>query len=70
MAYPRGGRDMTAYEFYSHDEIRGDHLIGILPERRKNPERITTQSIMKWVRDVLGDNRDIDHIFFIKVRLN
>jgi hypothetical protein len=61
---------MTAYEFYSRDEIKGDQLIGILPERRKNPERITAQSIMKWVRNVLGDNRDIDHIFFIKVRLN
>ena len=61
---------MIAYEFYNRDEIKGDQLIGILPERRKNPERITAQSIMKWVRNVLGDNRDIDHIFFIKVRLN
>jgi len=61
---------MTAYEFYSRDEIKGDQLIGILPERRKNPERITAQSIMKWVRNVLGDNKDIDHIIFIEVRLN
>jgi hypothetical protein len=61
---------MLAYEFYRRDGMNVDHLVGILPERRKNPERITAQSVMKWVRNVLGDNRDIDHIFFIKVRLN
>jgi len=61
---------MVAYEFYSRDGIDRDHLIGILPERRKNPERITEQSIMKWVRNILGDDRDIDRIFFIKVRLD
>lgn len=61
---------MLAYEFYSRDELDGDHLIGILPERRKSKERITEESIMKWVRMVLGDDAGITHIFFVKVRLN
>lgn len=61
---------MLAYEFYRRDGINGDHLIGILPERRKDPKRITRGSIMKWVRNVAGNGRNIDHIFFIKVTLD
>lgn len=61
---------MLAYEFYSRDGINGYHLIGILPERRKHQERITEESIVKWVRMVLGDNVDITNIFFVKVRLD
>ena len=61
---------MLTYEFYRRDGINGDHLIGILPERRKGPERITRGSIMKWVRNVVGNGRNIDHIFFIKVTLD
>ena len=60
---------MVAYEFYSRDEINGYHLIGILPERRKHQERITAESIMKWVRMVLGDSRDLSNICFLKVTL-
>ncbi len=61
---------MLAYEFYRRDGINGDHLIGILPERRKDPKRITRGSIMKWVRNVVGNGPNIDHIFFIKVTLD
>jgi len=59
---------MIAYEFYSHD-AKGDRLIGILPERRKNPERIHQESIMKWIRLVLGDNADFEdkNVHFIQV---
>ena len=32
---------MVAYEFYVHDEMEELDLIGILPERRKDPLRIT-----------------------------
>jgi hypothetical protein len=62
---------MIAYEFYYRD-AKGDDLIGILPERRKNPERINQESIMKWIRMVLGDNADIDHnnVYFIQVDIH
>jgi hypothetical protein len=61
---------MVAYEFYWHDEIKGYELIGILPERRKSPERITHESIMKWGRKVIGDNAANKNIFFIHVTID
>jgi len=57
------------YEFYSRYE-KGDKLIGILPERRKDPTRITPESIMNWGR-VLGDRAgiDADSIYFIRIEV-
>jgi len=60
---------MVAYEFYRHDKIKENELIGILPERRTNPERIDQESIMNWVKMVFGDTEDIDNIFFIQVNV-
>jgi hypothetical protein len=62
---------MIAYEFYWHEKGKNDHLIGILPERRRNPERITKESIMKWVRMVLGDITDFNcnNIYFIQIEI-
>jgi len=37
---------MVAYEFYWQDPIEGYQHIGTLPERRKNPARITQESVM------------------------
>ena len=50
---------------------RENYLIGILPERRKNPERINQESIMKWIRVVLGDNADVEdnNVYFIQVEM-
>ena len=39
---------MVAYEFYVHDEMEEFNSIGILAERRKDPLRISQESIMKW----------------------
>jgi hypothetical protein len=61
---------MLAYEFYSRDEINGFQLICIITERRKHQERINEESIMKWVRMVLGDNADLSNICFVKVILD
>ena len=60
---------MLAYEFYSRDGIGRDNLIGILPERRKNPERITQESIMKWGKIVAGENTEVKDISFIQVEI-
>jgi hypothetical protein len=61
---------MTAYEFYYRD-AKGVHLIGILPERRKNPERIDRESIMRWIRMVLGDHPTVEDndLFFVQVEV-
>jgi c-di-GMP-binding flagellar brake protein YcgR len=58
---------MIAYEFYWRDPIRGYQPIGVQPERRKNPERITKESVINLAKELVGDNVDVNDIFFIKV---
>lgn len=60
---------MVVYEFYSTDDKGDKHLIGILPERRQKPERITTESIMNWGRKLQGDNSGIKDIYFTEVNV-
>ena len=61
---------MIAYEFYWLDAIEGYELIGMLPERRKNPVRITQASIMNWGDKFFGKNLAIKDIFFIQVTID
>ncbi len=61
---------MEAYAIYVFEEIEKVHFIGLLPERRKNPERITQESISHFVRTFLGNEGDIDNLFFIEVALD
>ncbi len=58
---------MVAYEFYWLNGEKKEHLIGILPERRKNPERITKESVLNWGWKVIGDDLEVGHIYFVKV---
>jgi hypothetical protein len=55
---------MMAYKFYLHNEIKGFELIGVLPERRRNPVRITEESITNWIRINLAHNVKVEDIFF------
>jgi len=61
---------MTAYEFYWFNPLKGYELLGVLPERRKNPERITQESISNFARTILGNEADVDDLFFIEITLN
>jgi hypothetical protein len=61
---------MVAYVFYWIDELEKAHFIGILPEKRKNPERISQESIINLGRRILGNNADVNNIFFIQVTLD
>jgi hypothetical protein len=61
---------MVAYEFYRRDEKGKDHFIWILPERRRNPERITQESIINWGRKAVVDHSEVKGIFFIQVELD
>ncbi len=49
---------MIAYEFYLRSENweEEDRLIGVLPERRTDPQRITHKSIMNWARLLVSEN--------------
>ena len=60
---------MVAYKIYWCDEKGEEHLIGIVPERRQDPEEITKESILNWGRKVIGDHSDVKDIYFIKVDL-
>ncbi len=61
---------MVAYELYLHDGIKEDELIGILPERRKDPNRITKESVLKWGRKVIGDSSNRKNIIIKLLRID
>jgi hypothetical protein len=39
---------MLAYELYTFNKKKGYEFVGVLPERRKNPTRITKESVISW----------------------
>ena len=61
---------MVAYEFYCRDEAGIEHFIGILPERRTNPDRMTNNSVLNWGWTVIGDRSGVDNIYFVKVEMS
>jgi hypothetical protein len=61
---------MLVYELYAFNKTKGYELIGVLPERRKNPVRITKNSVMNWARMFSSDDVDSKDIFFKPVRLD
>ena len=61
---------MVAYEIYEHDPVKGYGLIGVLPERRKNPARITKGSIINWGMKFFEKNIDINGIFLIQLEID
>jgi len=62
-------RKMVAYEFYLRDGESGEKLLGILPERRTDPERISQESIMNWAKMAFSNSLDVNKIFFVQIRL-
>ncbi|HXX34759.1 MAG TPA: hypothetical protein VEM15_09825 [Thermodesulfobacteriota bacterium] len=64
---------MIVYKFYLRDAIKGDIFLGSLPERRKNPRRVTgestEESIINWGRKYFGENGQEKDIYFIKTVL-
>ena len=60
---------MVVYEFYLLDQVKGNELVGILPERRKHTSRITKESVLHWAETVLGDELSNKNIYFIEVTI-
>jgi hypothetical protein len=64
---------MVVYKFYLRDAIHGNIFLGALPERRKNPRRITEksleESILTWGKQYFGKKGKEEDIFFIKTVL-
>ena len=59
---------MIAYELYLYDPINGYRLLGILPERRRNPKRITKRSVLNWAETYFGADLNLKEVFFLEVR--
>jgi hypothetical protein len=60
---------MISYKFYWRDEKEKVDLIAILPERRKNPERITEKSILNWAWEIIGENSGVKDTYFERVEV-
>ncbi len=58
---------MVTYEFYLRDEVEGDKLIGVLPERRNDLERTDLDSLTKWVQAAFGDTLNLDKVYIVAV---
>jgi len=61
--------EITAYEFYRRIRNGEDRFIGTLPERRKDPERITYASIMNWAKILVPEDVLNDRIYFVRIEI-
>ena len=61
---------MRAYLFFIRCEADTYELVGILPERRKVPERITPESIINWEKEMWGPDVSLYDIFNITVTID
>jgi hypothetical protein len=62
-----GDVNMVGYKFYWRHPIKGYQLIGMLPERRRNPNRITKESVLNWGKKYFGYNLNPEDMFFIEL---
>jgi hypothetical protein len=61
---------MMVYEFYWRDPVKGYQILGVLPERRKNPTRITKESVLNWGEKFFGNNLNLNDMFFTETETN
>jgi hypothetical protein len=69
----KGEKQMVIYEVYlcgndEKGELSGEtgELIGVLPERRVNRDRIDSDSMMKWSRTLFGNALNTDELCFVQ----
>ncbi len=58
----------VAYHFYRHYQNGKDLYLGSLTEKRKDPERITDASVMKWARLNALTARDVfdERVYYVR----
>jgi hypothetical protein len=61
---------MMGYELYRWRDAKGYELIGVLPERRSDPQRITRKSVLKWGQKYFDVQLDLHDMYFIEVEIN
>jgi hypothetical protein len=60
---------MVLYKFYVRDQDGEEHFLGILPERRNDPKRITDESVVNLSKSILCSKAEVllDSIRFVQV---
>jgi hypothetical protein len=53
------------YEFYWRDDIQGYQFVRAVAERRRDPARITRESIMNLGRTIFGKHTDMDNVLVV-----
>ena len=61
---------MIGYELYCWRDSKGYELIGVLPERRKNPQRLTKESVLNWGQKYFAIELNLDDMYFVEVEIN
>jgi hypothetical protein len=61
---------MVGYQLYCWRDPKGYELIGVLPERRNDPQRITKESVLNWAQKYFAIELDFDAMYFIEVEIN
>jgi len=61
---------MLVYELYAFNKTKGCELIGVLPERRSDPQRVTKESILNWGQKYFGIHLNLAGMYLIEVKIN
>ena len=57
---------MVVYEVYVRREHDERELLGALPERRTNKERVNSESIVNWAKSIFDGTIDTHRVFFLQ----
>jgi hypothetical protein len=57
---------MVIYKVYLRGRGEKGELIGVLPERRVNRDRVNSDSVMKWSRTLFGNAFNADQLCFVR----
>ncbi len=57
---------MVVYEVYLHLEGEKKELIGVLPERRNRKERVNSESIVNWSKEIFEGTVDRSSLFLVQ----
>ncbi len=61
---------MVGYELYRWHDPKGYELIGLLPERRNDPQRVTKESVLNWGQKYFAIQLDLNDMYFIEVEID
>jgi len=58
---------MVVYKvFLCDDKMSKSELIGVLPEKKTDPNRIDIESVVKWSEVVFGEDIDVNNFLFLQ----